>query len=386
LVGLDRGVEGEVAFGAIAAPSAAAARLGRVGEGGEEGRGEGGRVAGGDEPACLTVDNQLVGALDAGGDDRKAGGHRLEHGVRHSFPEGGEDEQVGRLEEAGNVVATADRLDASVRMGGDPGVDARALGAVADEEEGGGRVRGQDAGPGVEEGCQALLRVEAADEEDEAVGWREAEGEARGGAGAVDAREIDSVGDDGQAAGVEAASIDGEAADALGDANGAAGAALGEAVEPEMPTALALGDAKAAEEPGTAASRRGEARGDVGVEQEALDEARANGREGGPKAADRGERTAAIDAEAGGGDVGGAELGGEGALGHECDHGTIPAAPVEAGGELDEGPLGAADIEVRDDEGDGNGAVGPGGTAGGGKARRKGIHRYRCEGLVARSQ
>src|SRR5881396_1805868 len=51
----------------------------------EDGGGEGGRVAGGDQPSSLSVSEQVRGPPDGGGDDRAAGGHGFDESDRGAF-------------------------------------------------------------------------------------------------------------------------------------------------------------------------------------------------------------------------------------------------------------------------------------------------------------
>ncbi len=68
-------------------------------------------VAGWDEPAGLAGDDQVFAPLDGGGHDGAAGGHRLEDHVGHPLPERGEDQHVGGLEQRRDVVAAAEPVD-----------------------------------------------------------------------------------------------------------------------------------------------------------------------------------------------------------------------------------------------------------------------------------
>ncbi len=87
------------------------AAFGWVGDQARERSGEGGRIAWWNEDAGLAVDDQLRHASDASGDHREAGGHRFEHGDRHSLRGAGEDEDVRIREQLRNVVALAEQPD-----------------------------------------------------------------------------------------------------------------------------------------------------------------------------------------------------------------------------------------------------------------------------------
>src|SRR5689334_1782729 len=56
---------------------------------------QGAGIAGWDEPAGAAGYDEVLGPFDGGGDDRAAGGHRLEDYVRHPLPERREDQDVG---------------------------------------------------------------------------------------------------------------------------------------------------------------------------------------------------------------------------------------------------------------------------------------------------
>ena len=107
----DHGVEGEVAVHVGLRGLAERGGSPGVVEQTHHGGHDAGYVAGQDEHAGLAVVDDVDGAFDAGRDDGEPGGHGLEHGVGHAFPEGREHEDVGGGEHGGDVAAEAEEAD-----------------------------------------------------------------------------------------------------------------------------------------------------------------------------------------------------------------------------------------------------------------------------------
>src|SRR5207302_3719032 len=103
-------------------------------------------------------------AADVAGDDREPARHRLDEGVREALLAGGEDEEVGCLEEGSRVELLARELnlvaDAEPRR---LGFEGRPVGSVADQDEPRLDPRGAELGQGAEAVLLALAGRERAD-------------------------------------------------------------------------------------------------------------------------------------------------------------------------------------------------------------------------------
>ena len=74
-------------------------------------------ITGWDQPACLPGKDQFLGSFHGRGDDGPAGGHGLENDVRHPLPERSQHQQVGRPEQAGNIIASSQPVNPAVENG-----------------------------------------------------------------------------------------------------------------------------------------------------------------------------------------------------------------------------------------------------------------------------
>ena len=85
--------------------------------------------------AGLTVADQLRDAADRRRHHGQSGGHRLEHGHRHSLRSAREDEHVRRRQQLGDVSSFAEQHDRVPQAeSGDLALDLRPVGTVADDE------------------------------------------------------------------------------------------------------------------------------------------------------------------------------------------------------------------------------------------------------------
>src|SRR5688572_24199768 len=109
---------------------------------GDDGAGEGGGIAGGDEEAGLTVAHALAQAGHIAGDGGDAAGAGFEHGAAPAFLGGGLGEQGGALKEPafglfGDGAEETYAVGAEAERGGER-FETRGVDAVAGEVEGGG--------------------------------------------------------------------------------------------------------------------------------------------------------------------------------------------------------------------------------------------------------
>ncbi len=137
-----------------------------------------------------------------------------------------------------------------------------------------------------------------------------------------------------------------------------------EPVEPGMPALLSLGDPQTADHPGcrTTGARGSQTRQDVGVEKEALHQTRPEASEGERQPPHRLQRPAWAGSQRDDRNARPFEHFAQRPRAVKTDDRGPPTAPIEPESQLDEHPLGAADIQVGDYQGYGNGyrRVGPG--------------------------
>ena len=342
--------EGEVLFDVLAA----ALGEGGAGFGGEveelaDGCGEGGGVAWGGEVAGVAEDEG--GVADVGGDGGGAAGEGFAEDVGEAFTVGGGGDEGGEARVgvfgvgAGGVEGDGEVLGLGLEFGEVVG------GAVADDLEADVGVGLVDEGGGADEGGVVLHGVEAADDAEHGV--------LRGEVGLGDeAGGVDAVGDDlkmGVVLGEAVVLVPAAAGFGVGD--DLIGEGAEEAVEAEAGFAeeaplvgVAFGVADAPDDFGETANRLHEERHEVGLGEEAVDEAGFEGAEGADESGDETEEVPAV-FFAGGevGDAGGFQIGGQGAA-VEGDDGDVEAGVVEAFGEGDELALSAAETEVADEQ------------------------------------
>jgi hypothetical protein len=147
-----------------------------------------------------------------------------------------------------------------------------------------------------------------------------------------------------------------------------------------MPIFLAFGDPDPADDPGTSRERSCKPGRRVGVEEEALHQFGPELSERASKLRDGPERIAAVHAQANDLDSRGAARTRELSLWPEADDRRLPAAAVEACCQGNKCSLGAADIEVGDDQCDGYRPVGPGTPRRGRESTGQGLHRGETPG------
>ena len=275
-VGRHHALEGELGLDASAARRAVAAAAIGVAGGLQQGLSQGRRVVGRDEPAGLAGGDQVLAPLDRRGHHGAAGGHGLEDNVGHPLPERGQHQHVGGAEQRGHIGAAAEPVDPRGQRGprGEPCQEPGALGTVADQDQVPVGSSGDDPLGGVEQVGQALLDVEPADTQRKVRAGGDADRCAGQRRGLVQRREIDPVGDDGQPLGTQAHDLAAEPLHPARDADRAGRQPHREPVQCAVPTLLVLGDAQAAEQPGGSGQRRGQPRGHIGMEEEALHQPR----------------------------------------------------------------------------------------------------------------
>jgi hypothetical protein len=197
---------------------------------------------------------------------------------------------------------------------------------------------------------------------------------ARHGGGPIERFGVDSVGDDRQPPGIEAADIAAEAQHALRDADGAGGQERRQAIEHPMPSLPVLGYPKTPDHPRSPGPGRRQPGRQVGMEQEALYQL-------GPVSAQRlgqprddlhGPAPAAGQALARKARL--ADNFGQGPFRSLGDDQRRPATSVQPCGQVHQRPLGTADIQVGDDQGNANRAFRSGTGTGSGKAASQGLH------------
>jgi hypothetical protein len=147
-----------------------------------------------------------------------------------------------------------------------------------------------------------------------------------------------------------------------------------------MPIFLAFGDPDPSNYPGTSSERSCKPGRRVGVEEETLHKLGPELSERASQPCDGPERIAAVHGQANDLDCRGAERPRELSLRPEADDRRLPAAAVEACCQGNECSLGAADIEVGDDERDGYRPVGPGTPRLGRESTGQGLHRGETPG------
>ena len=329
------------------------AKGGVVYEGGD-GAGEGGRVAGGDEDACLLagVRDGFGGAVNAGGDHGTTCGHGFEGDVWEAFPEGGEDQEVEAVHERGDVAAEAEEVYAlgEAVCAGAAGEGVSLGSGAGDPELGGVARRGQE-GEGVNEVGEAFLRFEAGDGADEWPWGRGRDGGVEAGAcGGVEFGEVEAVSDDDEFSGVESGVVDEEASDGVGVADDSAGLVLEDAVGESPEGAFpGVGGALGGDQHGDAAGDAGEAPEGVGGGKPGVEDVGAEAADEAGQAQEDGEVPAGSFVEDVYGYVGVCEEGLEGAAAREAAYGGGEAARVEATAEVDELSFGACRVEGCDD-------------------------------------
>ena len=259
-------------------------------------------------------------------------------------------------------------------------------GAVTDEDEPPVRPFRPKLVRRFEQDRKAFLRVEPADEQGERRIRRDADRRAVKSHCGVDRGGVDAVGDHGQAVGVEPADLDAEPSDPLRDADRSGREPGRESIQDQVPTPLPLGHAKSADDPGRAGDRRGELRGEVGVEQERLDDLGSQPFQNLRKPRHDPDRFPSAHPQADRFDPGRSKRLDERPFGTEADDRGCPPSPIEAGCDRDEDALGTADIEVGDREGDRDRPVGSWFERGGRESSGEGLHgngRPGCDGEYA---
>lgn len=90
--------------------------------------------------------------------------HGFEHNVRHPFPLGGEDEQVGCPENPRHILLSAGKDDPGIEATlPPPRLETLAFGPLSDEEQLQTKVRLQQRGKGLAERQDTFLRIESSD-------------------------------------------------------------------------------------------------------------------------------------------------------------------------------------------------------------------------------
>ena len=141
-----------------------------------------------DQQARLASDHCLGYASDPGGDDRKTGGHRLQHGDRETLRSARKDERIGGRKELRDVIALSGKAhSAGQAQSGDLPLESRTLRPVADDQ-GVERVRRQTA-EGSNQRREVLGRLEPPDSEDQGSATVKQLRSRR-------ARHVDRIGDD----------------------------------------------------------------------------------------------------------------------------------------------------------------------------------------------